>query len=122
MLSNYIDIILYLTGGLTAFVVVQLFIPVPYIKFFNKIELEDSDAIFFARLWALMVGTLGALILWAGYDETIRIPVLTISAISKAIFVIVLLLNFKKQGKGFMTPIILDSVSAILYAAYLFGL
>ncbi|PCH63663.1 MAG: hypothetical protein COC19_00735 [SAR86 cluster bacterium] len=119
MLENYISYILYAIGAVTASMVMQLISPQYFLRTFNNFEIDDEKAIFLARSAAAPIAMIGILIIWAGYDANIRVPILTAAMIGKAAFVGVILMKLKTIAKGFLFTAIFDSISVVIFASYL---
>ena len=120
MIGKYIDIILYVTGGITATPLLQFFIPKFFIQKFYKLPAPDDNALFFVRHWGLVVFSLGALLIYAASDPAIRRPVMLAAVIEK-IPLSILILSNSNLRKG-MTPIALfDIICSAIYLIYLGG-
>lgn len=122
MLAEYIDLILYITGGITMSMFLQFLAPRTCLRLFNKLEFEDERAIFFIRHWSLGVCLFGILLVWAGYDPSIRTPVLFTACIGKGSFVIMILMHIKSFTRTFTHVAIFDSLCTLLFLSYLVGI
>ena len=80
MIQSNIALILFITGGITASMILQFFAPRLYLKTFNQLDVSDPVGLFFARFWALMVGLVGALLIWAGMEPSARGAVIAVAA------------------------------------------
>ena len=83
--------------------------------------MEDPRELFFARNWAWTVSLIGVLLVLAAADPTIRVPIVAVAAIGKAVFVGTLIQNFATFTRGYLSVIAIDSVCVVLYALYLLG-
>jgi hypothetical protein len=84
--DSSISVICYVTGAITASSFLHFLAPQRALKLLNKIDLDDEGGLFFVRHWGLVVTMLGCLIMWAGYDPAIRVPVLVAATIGKTAF------------------------------------
>ena len=121
MISNHIELILYITGAVTASMIVQFLIPGQFLKIFNKIELSDPAGLFFARHWGFLAATFGTLLIYAGSHAEIRTPILIAAGAEKITFVLLILLNARSFAKGLLLAAAFDSLCVILYLLYLAG-
>lgn len=121
MVAEHIDIILYVTGGITAIMLLQFISPRFALKQFNQIELSSEAALIFARHWALMVAIGGGLLIYAGAHAELRVPVMLAISCSKLSYIIILLIKFQDFGKKMMDGLVFDSICVALYAIYLVG-
>ncbi len=120
---NYINIMLYVTGIITATVGLQFFFPEMVSEKMFKIKLKDDISIFFARFWALLVGILGLLIICSVYSPAIRTHILIAAVIGKAALVLLILKDINKDyTKGLKVTVVFDTTCVVLYLLYLFGI
>jgi len=122
MVTEHIDLILYVTGGITVSMFLQFLAPQAILRTFYKLPVEDPTTIFFARLWALVIALFGALLIWAGYDPALRTPLTVIVALGKTIHVVMILMNRKTFARGFLHVAAFDTLCTVLYVSYLAGL
>ncbi len=119
MIAAYIEPILYVTGALTASMLLQFAAPGPVLRAFNGLEVHDDVALFFARASALPIALFGVLLIWAAIDPAIRTPVMVVVAIGKAGFVGVILTRIKDFAGGYLLTAVFDSLCVVTYGAYL---
>ena len=100
MIHDNIQIILYVTGTITASMLLQFVAPARMLKVGNQLEVSDPVALFFARAAGLAVGLQGALLIWAAVDPALRIPVVTVVAIGKSGFIGTVLLQSQVNLEG----------------------
>lgn len=122
MVSENIALILYITGAITAGMILQFFFPRLVLEKILKLKIEGDVTDFYARHWGVLVFVTGALLCYAAYDPAVRTPVLAGAIIEKAALVLLVLANYKK---GFLPKFALmagfDALCVILYALYLLG-
>jgi hypothetical protein len=121
MLESHIDVVLYVTGAITAVSLVQCFAPRASLRAF-ALEVSDEATLFFARSAGLAIGLIGALLVWAGASPPLRTPVVTAALVGKAVFVATLVSTRSGFRRRFIGPILFDATCILLYAAYLLGL
>jgi hypothetical protein len=120
---NYVNIMLYVTGIFTASVGFIFFFPELLLEKMFKIKLGDQAAIFIARHWALLVGIVGLLIICSVHNPAIQPTILIAAIIEKAVIVLMILANFKKEfTKGFRLAAFIDAVCVVLYILVLTGI
>lgn len=123
MIQDHIEIILYVTGAVTGSMWLQFLAPQAILRSFNGLEVSDPLALFFARVSGLVIGLLGVLLIWAGINPALRVPVVTICMLGKAVFVATALSRFGDRdfARGHLLTVIFDSVCVLLYLAFLLG-
>ncbi|HOE17085.1 MAG TPA: hypothetical protein PK344_06675 [Syntrophorhabdaceae bacterium] len=123
MISNNITIILYVTGIITASML-GVFLA-PRLVFAKTLRVDVAygglpEVI--ERHWGMGIFITGLLLIWAGYDPAIRKPVLACVGLNKAVFVAMLLFDFKhKYVRNLALIMAFDAACVIIYAAYLMG-
>jgi hypothetical protein len=122
MITQNINIILYVTGAITACMILMFIAPKLFMKKGMNLTLRDEAGVFFAQHWGLLVFLFGALIFLSAVYPEIRKPVLIAASIEKIAIVIMVLLNLKKDFvRGMFPAAVIDSVCVILYILYLTG-
>ncbi len=120
MISNNIGLILYVTGAITAGMIIQLLFPRLVLEKILKLKIEGDVTDFYARHWGVLVFVTGALLCYAAYDPAVRTPVLIGAIIEKAALVLLVLANYKK---GYLPKFAMmagfDSLCVVLYVLYL---
>lgn len=119
LINTYINVILFVIGALTCTLVFQAALPQVALRASYKIKTSDPLVLFLARSAAIPVVMIGALLIWASYDETLQYAVVVAAAIGKVAFVSAILMHWSETGRPFLTTIIVDSFSAILLTLYL---
>ncbi len=120
---SYVNIMLYVTGIITASVGLMFFFPAMVLDKMFKIALKDEVAIFIARHWALLVGIFGLLIICSVHNPEIRSTILIAAIIEKAAIVLMILKNFNKDyTKGLRGIVAIDTTCVVLYLLYLTGI
>jgi|GEM_PF-5974273 len=92
-----ITIILVFTGSMTALLLFQFLFPNFFLNKLNQMEISDEKTFFFARMHSLVVSVIGFLLIYAGFNESIRIPVLLAGIIEKGGLVFFIFKNYNKN-------------------------
>ena len=122
MINENISTILYIVGPITGIVSLQFFFPSFYANKILNIELKDDAAKFYFAHWGILVGALAILMVLAADNEALRIPVIAVTLMEKALLVFWVLKDIKKPYTKKLIPAVLfDSVSCLVFAAYLLG-
>jgi len=120
---NYVNIMLYVTGIITASTGSAFFFPTTYLRKVFKIQLKDGGSVLFARHWALLVGIFGLLIICSAHNPAIRSTILIAAIIAKAAIVLMILKDIKKDyTNGLKGVVVIDTVCVVLYILYLTGI
>ncbi len=122
MITANISLILYITGAITMTMIFQFFWPRLIIEKISGLKVEGDTAEFFERHWGMAVFITGLLLVLAGYDCVIRRPVLFCVGLNKAVFVCMLLVDYKKGLiKHFVPTVLFDALCVVIFVAYLMG-
>ena len=121
MIQEHIDLILFVSGTLTASMLSLFLAPRAALKAFNGLEVDDEVALFFARSSGLPVGLMGVLLLWAGFEPALRVPIVAVALIGKALFVASILTTFREHARRYRLTLVVDSACVLVFAAYLLG-
>ncbi len=122
MIALHIEMILLVTGVLTASMLLQFFAPVTMVRRNFGLELKDDVSIFIARHWGLLVFCLGALLILAARNEAIRVPVMIAAGVEKLGLIGLILAGSIRKHPPALLIAIADSVMVLLYAGYLLGI
>jgi hypothetical protein len=123
MITNNISLILYVTGIITASMLLVFISPRLVFEKMLRVKVSYGDLPeLLERHWGMAIFITGLLLIWSGCDPAIRKPVLTCVALNKAVFVGTLLLNYKKEYvRNLALMIAFDAVCVIVYVIYLMG-
>src|SRR6266851_8342491 len=83
MLAAQIDMILLITGLATAGALVLFLAPVTMMTMLFGQAPADTLGLLIARHWGLLVGLVGALLIYAAYHAEIRVPTLIVAIVEK---------------------------------------
>ena len=122
MLAAHIELILLITGLATAGVLAVFVAPVPVMKVLFGQAPSDALSLFIARHWGLLVGLVGALLIYAAYHAEVRVPTLIVAIVEKAALVLGVLISPFRQRPTVLAMALADAGIAAVYAMYLTGL
>jgi hypothetical protein len=121
MINTHIDLILVVLGVITTSMILQAIAPKYVLSMFFKKEITDPYALFLARSSGIPIAIIGMLMIWASFDETLRIPVVVAAVVGKALFLLTIASNWKVTGPPYFLTIAIDSISVVLLLLYLLG-
>src|SRR5262245_316405 len=122
MLAAHIELILLITGLATAGVLVLSLAPVPVMKVLFGQAPSDALGLFIARHWGLLVGLVGALLIYAAFHEEVRVPTLIVAVVEKVALVLGLLISPFRRRPTVLAVALADAGMSALYVKYLTGL
>ena len=122
MLAAQIEWILLITGLATAGALVLFLAPVAMMNMLFGQAPSDTLSLIIARHWGLLVGLVGALLVYAAYHTEIRVPTLIVAIVEKAAFVISMFLSPFRKHRAVLVMALADSSMAAVYLIYLAGL
>jgi hypothetical protein len=122
MLAAQMELILLVTGLATAGAIVLTLAPVPAMKMLFGQAPSDLLSLLIARHWGLLVGLVGALLVYAAYRVEIRVPVLIVAVAEKAAFVLAMVTSPFRRRPAVLVMAAADAGMAAVYLAYLAGL
>jgi hypothetical protein len=119
MLAAQIELILVITGLATAGALVVFLAPVPVLKMLFGQAPSDALSLLIARHWGLLVGLVGALLVYAAYDAKIRVPTLIVAIVEKAALVLGVFISPFRQRPPVLGMALADAGMAAVYLMYL---
>ncbi len=120
MLAPAIEWILVFSGGVTS--LGGLFAaaaPRALLRAVFGVGEADAALLFFARHWGVLIFAVGALLVWAAYDPSLRTAVLAAAALEKLVIVAMILFGPLRRTQLMTVAAAADGTFAILYLAYL---
>ena len=120
---QHIETILWVTGLFTASVGLMALAPTLGLRIMFKEERPSPLLVFVFRHWAVVVASLGALLILAANQPELRTPVIIAAGIEKAILVLMVLSNLRSTdfAKWALPAAIVDTVCVAMYVMYLLG-
>jgi len=122
MLAAQIEWILLITGLATAGALALFLAPVPMLRMLFGQAPSDALSLLIARHWGLLVGLVGALLVYAAYHAEIRVPTLIVASAEKAAFAVGMFFSPFRQRKAVLVMALADAGMAAVYLIYLIGL
>src|SRR2546422_6959761 len=122
MLAAEIELILLITGLATAGALVLFLAPVPMMKMLFGQAPADALNLLIARHWALLVGLVGGLLVYAAYHAEIRVPTLIVAIVEKAAFALGMFISPFRRSPSVLVMALADAGMAAVYLIYLIDL
>src|SRR5262249_59468071 len=121
MIGAHIDIILIVTGALTAVALLQFIAPVPMLRMIYGDAPTDEISLALARHWGLLIFLIGVLLIYAAFHPAVRNPATLLAALEKiALGVGVFGTSLRKHPVAALIAAG-DSLIALVYVLYLVG-
>ncbi|WP_439400433.1 hypothetical protein ACRQ5Q_43730 (plasmid) [Bradyrhizobium sp. PMVTL-01] len=122
MITFNIEVILIVTGALTATMLVQFIAPSWVLhRTFGEIPAGAASMVL-ARHWGLLLFCVGALLVRSAFDPAIRQAAVLFALVEKAVFAACVLGTPLRQRPTASMMAIGDALMAVIYALYLVGL
>jgi len=122
MLAAHIELILLITGLVTAGLWVVFVAPVPVMKVLFGQAPSDALSLFIARHWGLLVCLVGALLIYAAYHAEVRVPTLIVAIVEKVALVLDLLISPFRKRPTVLAMALADAGMSAVYVMYLTSL
>jgi hypothetical protein len=122
MLAGQIQLILLLTGLVTAGAVGLLLAPIPIMKSLFGEAPADLLSLLVVRHWGLLIGLVGGLLIFAAYHAEVRVPTLIVAIIEKVAFALGVFLSPFRRYRTALVVALADAGMATVYLMYLNGL
>lgn len=121
MIAEHFDLILKISGVLTAGMVALFFFPEFVLKKAFSIEMNGNPALLFVRHWGILVFCFGLLLFWSASHPELKVPIVVAAIVEKLLLCICIFLSPLRTK-----PIALiiaggDALLALVYGAYLLG-
>ena len=122
MIAAHIELILLLTGLATAGALVLFLAPCSMLKLLFGRAPADALDLLLARHWGLLVGLVGALLIYASSHAEVRVPTLIVAISEKAAFAFGVLTSPLRRRPTALVMALADAGMAAVYVLYLTGL
>jgi len=122
MFATQIELILVITGVATAGALTLALWPDMMMNMLFGQTPADAISILIARHRGLLVGLVGALLVYAAYHAEIRVPTLIVASAEKAAFAVGMFFSPFRQRKAVLVMALADAGMAAVYLIYLIGL
>src|SRR6516165_12219984 len=121
MISAHIELILIVTGAITAIALLQLIAPVLVLRTIFGAAPTDEVGLAVARHWGLLTFLVGALLVYAAFHPSVRGPAIVIAVIEKAALGLGVFATSLRTHSAAAAVAAGDSLIAIIYVLYLAG-
>jgi len=121
MIGMHIELILIVTGALTAVALVQFFAPGPMLRMIFGEAPRDLPGLALARHWGLLIFLVGALLIYAAFHPPVRGPAVLLAAIEKIALGVGVLVTPLRRRPLAEAIAVGDSFIALVYVLYLAG-
>src|SRR5216684_8337375 len=119
MLAVQIELILVITGVATAGALTLALAPDMMMNMLFGQAPSDALSLLIARHWALLVGLVGALLVYAAYHAEIRVPTLIVAIVEKAVFALGMFISPFRRRPSVLVMALADAGMAAVYLMYL---
>jgi len=122
MITAHIETILIVTGLATALTIVQCLAPRRMLRFAFGFETPNPIALLIASHWGLLIFLIGALLVYAAFQPSVRVPAMVIAAVEKLFFAGLVFCGDTPRTGRLKALAGTDAGIAVLYVMYLAGL
>jgi hypothetical protein len=122
MISGHIELILVVTGAVTAVALFQFIAPAPVLSMMYGEAPTDKVGLAVARHWGLLTFLIGALLIYAAFHPSVRGPVMIAAVIEKAALALGIFGTSLRSHPAAASAAAGDSFIALIYVLYLAGL
>ena len=120
MIGAHIEVILIVTGALTAVMLLQFILPIPMLRMiYGKVPV-DEVSLFLARHWGLLIFLIGVLLIYAASHPDVRGPAL-LATIEKIALGVGVFGSSLRKYRVAVAIALGDLVIALVYVLYLVG-
>jgi len=121
MVGAHIELILIVTGAVTAIALLQFIGPASVLRIIYGKAPTDEVSLAVARHWGLLTFLVGALLVYAAFHPSVRVPAMVIAVIEKAALGLGIFGTSLRTHPAAAAIAAGDSVIALIYVLYLVG-
>ena len=121
MIGPHIEVVLLITGAVTALAIIQFIAPAPILRAICGEAPKDETSLALARHWALLIFLIGALLIYAAFHPGVRGPAVLVAAIEKIALGAGVLGTALRRHPPAAAIAAGDSIIAFIYFLYLAG-
>jgi hypothetical protein len=121
MIGGHIELILIVTGAITAMALAQFIAPASVLRMIYGEAPTDEVGLAVARHWGLLTFLVGALLVYAAFHPSVRGPATVIGAIEKAALGLGVFGTSLRTHSAAAAMAAGDSLIALIYVLYLAG-
>jgi hypothetical protein len=122
MINAHIETILLCTGLATALTIVQCVAPRRTLRFLFGLETPQPVTLLVAGHWGLLLFLMGALLVYAAFQPSVRVPSMVIATVEKVFFAALVFFGDIPRTVRVMALALIDTGIAVLYLMCLAGL
>src|SRR6516164_6695823 len=115
MVGTHIELILIVTGALTAIALLQFIAPASVVRMIYGEAPTDQVGLAVARHWGLLIFLVGALLVYAAFQPSVRLPAIVIAVIEKAAFALGIFGTSLRKHSAAVAMAVGDSLIALAY-------
>src|SRR5215470_13206244 len=119
MIGAHIEVVLIVTGALTAVALPQFIAPVPMLRMIYGQAPTDATSLLLARHWGLLIFLIGVLLIYAAFHHAVREPATLLAAIEKIALGIGVFGTSLRKHSVAAAIAAGDSLIALVYVLYL---
>jgi hypothetical protein len=119
VITDNIEIILFVTGGLTASMFLQFVFPAQFTKIIYGEAISERTGILVARHWGLIVFCFGILLIYSAFNIEIRLAAMTLACMEKAGYAACVFGTSLRKRPLASTIAAADSVIVLIFCIYL---
>lgn len=121
MIGAHIELILIITGVLTAIALIQFIAPAPVLRMIFGKAPTDEVGLAVARHWGLLTFLVGALLVYAAFHPSVRVPAMVVAVIEKAVLGLGVFGTSLRTHPAAAAAATGDCLIALIYVLYLVG-
>lgn len=121
MIGAHIELILIVTGALTAIPFLQFIAPAQVLRMIFGEAPTDKVGLAVARHWGLLIFLVGALLIYAAFHPAVRTPVMVVAVIEKTALGLGVFGTSLRTHPAAAAIAAGDSLIALIYLLYLTG-
>lgn len=122
MINAHIETILIITGLATSLAIVQCMAPRPILRFAFGVETPQPFTLLIASHWGLLIFLIGALLVYAAFQPSIRGPSMIIGSVEKLFLAGLVFFGDMPRTRRSRALAVVDTSMAVLYLMYFAGL
>jgi len=121
MISAHIELILIVTGVLTAMALLQFVAPALVLRVVFGEAPTNDVGLAVARHWGLLIFLVGSLLIYAAFHPSVRSPAMIVAVIEKAAVGVGVFGTSLRTHRAAAAIAVGDSIIAFIYVLYLAG-
>lgn len=119
MLNKFVVAVMVASGLLTLSMLYAAFAPEAAMQAMFGETPEGAMASVVTRNWGVLIGLMGALLIYGAFHKPVRNTALIVAGASKLAFISLVLAEGERYLSGLGAALVLDSVAVVLFAVFL---